>query len=691
MPEATKRGRGRPKKNEPVVNNEQVDKVNMESNQKKESKEAQLRELQEGVGKVRDSSYNSNIDDKITVQAVHNRWQQIFTKYSAIIGFDNVAEMWKKYGGVSNNPFTQNRRIKQLNTTARDLDKPSLKEALMNPENHEFELRGFSMYLYFTNYIYQTLLQLNRNTPKYFWYATPLYIEAKDKETISNDSKMVDKAMKSFCPSVQLKTIANQVSIEGKCSYLVRLSYNKDKVNFFLLQKLNSDMVKLTGFGSKQQFEASFNMAIFLEPAYDVSMYPKFIRDTWENMLSNGIIITDKKTTKKRINPRANIPKGDILESTGGVDNRYMYWVKLPQELCYTFYSDGSHPNAFPDTIGLFNDLNDLDDYRWLQGSLLSKGVNSVLTAEVPLIKDPKAGADSTAISPDTVLGYQDLFMSSISANIFPFFAPFTKFELHSLENQPESIDIIYSRIRDLIATSGNSALLPITDKPSIASVKAAEAIQASKNEYLTKQFERFFNNVLNENFGLKNIWKVTLWGDIFYWRDDMKNTKELVFKGIEGLLPRLLSSQEETLEDYRGNTIYLEALDIKIESAFDREKFENDKKMAMLGLKKSNSSDSSSSNKEESENPVGRPKLNDTDIENDSTGVSNDMGNNVSEIKYSLNDNNLPHNKNNQESKQLLGVFAANHGVNFYDINEINEVDKLELNESIKSVDENK
>ena len=37
-----------------------------------------------------------------------------------------------------------------------------------------------------------------------------------------------------------------------------------------------------------------------------------------------------------------------------------MYWVKLPQELCYTFYTDGAHPMVFPDTIGLFADLNEL-------------------------------------------------------------------------------------------------------------------------------------------------------------------------------------------------------------------------------------------------------------------------------------------------------------------------------------------
>lgn len=163
-------------------------------------------------------------------------------------------------------------------------------------------------------------------------------------------------------------------------------------------------MVKITGFGSKQQFVASFNMAIFLEPAYDVSQYPTFIRDIWAQMTGNGIIVEDKRNRRFKINPKAEIPMGHILES--GENGTYMYWVKLPQDLCYTFYTDGAHPNAFPDTIGLFTDLNDLADYRWLQGNLLSKGVNSILTAEVPLTRDAKPGSDATIVSPDTILGY---------------------------------------------------------------------------------------------------------------------------------------------------------------------------------------------------------------------------------------------------------------------------------------------
>lgn len=584
--------RGRPKKKESVLPNEEVDKVTMTQDAVTPSYELK----ENGVGNVKSAP------NKITLDAIQTRWKTIFGKYGSL-GFETIYQTWGQNSAFANNPFLQNQRVKQILSNGKKLTKEELRLAMSDPEHSEESLRSVSMGLYYTNFIYQTLVQLNRHTPKYNYYATPLYVkdDSSNKKDIANDSMMVDKVLKKFNPQLTLKTIATQVYAEGKCSYLVRTSYSNKDVDFLLLQKLNSDMVKITGFGSKQHFIVSFNMAIFLEPAYSIDQYPEFIRQTWKEMMDLGIVVEDKRG-KKKINPRAELPTGHILENNGIT---YMYWVKLPQDLCYTFYSDGAHPNAFPDAVGLFTDLNDLDDYRWLQGNLLSKGVNSVLTAEVPIVKDPKAGSDATVISPDTILGYSDFFASNISANIFPFFAPFADFDLHTLENQPESMNIIYSRVRDLIATSGNSALLSITDKPSIASVKAAEALQASKNDYLTKQFESFLNNVINENYNLKYNWRVVLHSDIFYWRDDSKMVKELVLQGATGLLPRLLSYYDQTLEDYKGSTIYLDALGIELETEDYEEK-----------------------------NPVGRPKIKDDDIVNDNTGISNDMGNNVSEIK---------------------------------------------------------
>lgn len=545
-------------------------------------------------------------EEDVSLKAIQQRWANIFGKYAST-GFDNLAGAWAMSWSQLNNPFLQNQRIKQINAKAQKVQSEELQNALSNPENSEMTFQRISMWLYYTNYVYNILVKLNRDTPLFNYYYIPEYVDSKDMSTeaFKKESQKVDKILKAFNPSLTLKTIATQVSLEGKSSYLPRTSYDKNDVNFFVMQKLNTDMVKLIGFGSKQQFTIAFNMAIFLQPAYDVSQYPQFIQDVWNQMLETGVVVIDQKTKKKRISPKAKLPDGHILESNG---ENYMYWVRLPQDLCYTFYFDGSHPNAFPDTIGLFDDLTDLDDYKWLQASLLSKGVNSVLTATVPITKDAKAGSDATVITPDTILGYQDFFESNISGNILGFFAPFQDFEMHTLENQPESMDIIYDRTRDLIATSGNSALMSITDKPSIASVKAAQYIQAARIDYLTRQYESFLNEMINKNFDLKFQWKVSLWGDIFNIREDIKILREQVVSGLEGFIPKLLSANGMTVDDYQQAKAYLKALDIKVEKVLDQENL--------------------------IANPVGRPKLNDDEITNDNTGNSSNAGTNVSDIK---------------------------------------------------------
>ena len=569
-------------------------------------------------------------EEDVSLKAIQQRWATIFGKYAST-GFDNLAGAWAMSWSQLNNPFLQNQRIKQINAKAQKVQSEDLQNALNNPENSEMTFQRISMWLYYTNYVYNILVKLNRDTPLFNYYYIPEYVDSKDMSTeaFKKESQKVDKILKAFNPNLTLKTITTQVSLEGKSSYLPRTSYDKNDVNFFVMQKLNTDMVKLIGFGSKQQFTIAFNMAIFLQPAYDVSQYPQFIQDVWNQMLETGIVVVDQKTKKKRISPKAKLPDGHILESNG---ENYMYWVRLPQDLCYTFYSDGAHPNMFPDTIGLFNDLNELDDYRWLQANLLSKGVNSVLTAQVPVIKDAKAGSDATVITPDTILGYQDYFAGNVSSNILAFFAPFNDFKLHTIDSQPEALDVVYDRTRDLIATSGNSALMAITDKPSIASVKAAQAIQAARVDYLTKQYENFLNEVINNCFDLKYTWKISLWGDIFNHREDLKQLKELVLSGLEGFIPKLLSAMGYTMEDYKTSCDLLKAWNIKVEKVLTQENLEEQAKQGRMEARQKAKED-----KEETEglkNGVGRDAIPDDEVENDATAAARDSGTNVSDIK---------------------------------------------------------
>ena len=126
--------RGRPKKKEAVLPNEEVDKIVM--------------------------TEKSN-NDKITTEAIKTRWNSIFRNYSSL-GFDTIYQKWGQNSSFLNNPFLQNQRVKQILSNGRKLTKEELRDAMSDPEHNEESLRSVSMGLYYTNFIYQTLIQLNK-------------------------------------------------------------------------------------------------------------------------------------------------------------------------------------------------------------------------------------------------------------------------------------------------------------------------------------------------------------------------------------------------------------------------------------------------------------------------------------------------------------------------------------------------
>lgn len=231
------------------------------------------------------------------------------------------------------------------------------------------------------------------------------------------------------------------------------------------------------------------------------------------------------------------------------------------------------------------------------------------------------------------------MFNSSVSSNIMGFFAPLKEFSLHTLDNQPENMDIIYDRTRDLIATSGNSALMSITDKPSIASVKAAQYIQESRVDYMVRQYESYMNYIINNTLGLKYKWKISLWGGIFTHNEETKQLKEMVFSGVEGMFPKLLSAMGMSVLDYSASTAWMKELDIKVEKVLAQENVEEANRLALKTASANktstaNTTTTSSEEKVTSKDNVGRPKLDEDEITNDATATSIDNGTNVSDIK---------------------------------------------------------
>ena len=96
---------------------------------------------------------------------------------------------------------------------------------------------------------------------------------------------------------------------------------------------------------------------------------------------------------------------------------------------------------------------------------------------------------------------------------------------------------------------------------------------------------------------------------------------KELILSGDTGLLPRLLSIEDMTIEDFVSTNNYINAI----------EGLKNCIPMSKLGpeeVQETNTNDQRSITNNRGRKPVG------DNLENDNTATSLDIGNNVSDIK---------------------------------------------------------
>jgi len=293
-------------------------------------------------------------------------------------------------------------------------------------------------------------------------------------------------------------------------------------------------------------------------------------------------------------------------------DRTYMFWVQLPQEICYTFCSDNSHVWVVPDTASLFLNLQELTDYSALAGLIASTPLTAILTGEAEYVDNAMPGKTQTKINPEILKGLQDAFNAMTSTNTEAFFAPLKNIQLLSLPNTVNSNDMVSSAIKNFITTSGEGGIIIASDKPSIAQVKGAQLLAESQYDFVTRQFEDALNTIINKLLGLKYHWKIRIWGGIYTMENEKKFLKEAVMSGDKFLMPKLLSSEDLTVRDAEAIDAYINSMDI----------YDKLEKVALVDAN------------DEEKNPVGRPKMDENDVENDATAASIDAGNNVSENK---------------------------------------------------------
>ena len=391
-----------------------------------------------------------------------------------------------------------------------------------------------------------------------------------------------------------------------------------------------SDWIKITGKG-QLGFTISFDMMYFLDIANSPADFGEFMIEAWNSMLKNGVVEEDPNTKKLAL----NLEKGrnfkfkykdetyvSIIEGVRkGRQMNYMFWLRLPYDICYTFGSDNSHPWVAPDTMGLMLKLQELTDYGQLAGLIASTPLSAVLTGEIETISNPRAGKNESVYSPEVLQGYMTQFNQATSTNIEAWLWPAKNIKLQQLNSDVNSSDIINTATENFIESAGEGGLTVTDTKPNVAQVTVAKQLAASQQKYVTNQFEQVINFILNHKLGLKYDWKVRIWGDIFNIDNEKKYLKEVVANGNMALLPKLMSAEGISMRDTKAIVDYIKELDFYKDLTTYTQL-----KASELSLKASEQA------AEEAAGQVGRPMIDDANIENDATAASREQGTNTSD-----------------------------------------------------------
>ena len=577
----------------------------------------------------------------LTVEDLGKRWQNTFTKilqqdqrnYAAGSqnGITSSIIKWNKL-----NPFLQNERIKNLFTQAGNFSKTALNEFLTDPARHEPQLRAAGWMNSATQPIYYNMLRRASDIPLYKYYVIPEKIDKKEykSDEFLDELKLLKHWLETLNPEVSFKTMALQIKREGKQSYLLRNRIDKKggkrNVRFVAFEKMPSDWVKITGIG-QLGYTISFDMMYFLNIANDPADFGEFISAAWEDMISKGVISIEEEGKVRKFNfDKANGYSfsyednvyTSLIESTGPrKKDHYLFWLRMPYDICYTFGSDNSHSWCAPDTMGALRSLQDLTDYGKLAGLIASTPLTAILTGEAEFIDGARAGKNETKLSPEVISGLQDIFNATTSTNIEAMFFPLSNIKLQQLQTDVNSSEIISTATENFVETVGEGGLTITTNKPNVSQVKTAQLLAAAAQHYVTLQFENVLNFIVQNKLDLKYRWKIHLWGDIFSFDGEKKNLKELVAGGAMVLLPKLLSAEGIDMLDAEAITEFVDSLGVYKYWRTFTQQYQSEQQIKQT-------------RKQEAEkigtNPVGRPRIDDADIDNESTSKSRDDGTNV-------------------------------------------------------------
>ena len=469
-------------------------------------------------------------------------YADVFKKFNTLsqkygnLSTDSLISAFSRVTGISyekNNPYIQNRRVKQIASLPVDYSKDKVAEMLVNASNNEQPLRSVDHALEVTAYPLFHLRKVYQDLLTYHSYTAPEFSDRDDakKDDFWREWKLIEKFRKAMFPASEAHRIVGQCCQEGKVFYYPRYRVDKphNKVDHAFMQQLPSDWTKIVGFNNKSKYTLAFDLFYFMQPGTDYrqfgSLFEPYIQD-FSSVIAppKGVGKTvvyaskpapDLKKFKQMATERDLPGNPDVYYQNG----RWFYWVTLPIEKVFTFEIDDVATNVISPFTGLFLNMIQLAQYEQIQLELTQNPLISLVTGEIPYREDRNADtSDPYKLSPTGRQYFETLWYQMLAANntsgIGIYFAPVENLELHQLAEAPSAMEISSNGYGYTMAKAGIAGIIPTSGDPKAGVAQISLQIESKFAQTVYRCFERMME-VLFENMGLKYDWRFRMFGDI--------------------------------------------------------------------------------------------------------------------------------------------------------------------------------
>ena len=487
-------------------------------------------------------------------------YAEVFSKFKALsekyggLSSDKLISAFSSVTGIRyerNNPYIQNRRVKQISSLPQNYTKDKVGEMLTNPDNNELPLRQVEHALEVTAYPLFHLRKVYQDLLTYHSYTAPEFAtegESRNKE-FWREWKLVEKFRKAMFPKAEAHRIVGQCCQEGKVFYYPRYRVDKphNKVDFAFLQQIPSDWTKIVGFNNKSKYTLAFNLFYFMQPGTDYRQFGGLFEPYVHDFFS---VVPPPKGVGKRVvfasNVALDLQKFKAMEAEGELEGepeayyqngRWFYWVTLPVDKVFTFEIDDVASNVISPFTGLFLSMIQLAQYEQVQLELIQNPLISILTGEIPYREDKTADtSDPYKLSPTGRKYFEALWYQMLAANntsgIGFFLAPAENLTLHQLAEAPSAMNISGEGYSYTMAKAGVSGVIPTTGDPKAGVAQISLQIESRFAQPVYRCFERMME-VIFENLNLKYDWRFRMFGDIATDKQTLESVRSEMTLGL--------------------------------------------------------------------------------------------------------------------------------------------------------------